>query len=43
MESSLREIVKENRLDSYNMESKKFLGSGGFANVMLVKRKSDGL
>ncbi len=43
MESCLKEIVKDNRLDLYDMESKKFLGSGGFANVVLVKRKSDGL
>jgi hypothetical protein len=43
MESSLKEIVKENRLDLYDMESKVFLGFGSFANVMLVKRKSDGL
>ena len=36
MESTLKEIVQEDRLIDYDMKSKKFLGYGGFANVFLV-------
>jgi hypothetical protein len=34
--------IQENKLSEFVTEERKFLGFGGFANVYLVVRKSDG-
>ncbi len=43
MESFEIEESKENLMSKYTWGEKKLIGHGGFANVFLVKRLSDGV